>query len=94
MTRKQLRIESILILTLLFPNIRVYSIRHVCYFCNISLAGSGLKKCQVLILQAVLALAASWQSVECGDRSLTGLVIDSGDGVTPFNSCGKKILFS
>jgi len=35
-----------------------------------------------IAVQAVLALAASWQSVERGDRSLTGLVIDSGDGVT------------
>lgn len=32
--------------------------------------------------QAVLALAASWQSRDLNDRSLTGLVIDSGDGVT------------
>lgn len=35
-----------------------------------------------IAVQAVLALAASWQSRELSERSLTGLVIDSGDGVT------------
>ncbi|KAI6241176.1 Actin-related protein 3 [Aphelenchoides fujianensis] len=35
-----------------------------------------------IAVQAVLALAASWQSREVNQRSLTGLVIDSGDGVT------------
>jgi len=35
-----------------------------------------------IAVQAVLALAASWQSRDVGERSLTGLVIDSGDGVT------------
>lgn len=33
-------------------------------------------------MQAVLALAASWTSSKVQDRSLTGTVIDSGDGVT------------
>lgn len=33
-------------------------------------------------MQAVLALAASWTSSKVTDRSLTGTVIDSGDGVT------------
>ncbi|EGW10868.1 Actin-related protein 3B [Cricetulus griseus] len=33
-------------------------------------------------LQAVLALAASWTSRQVGERTLTGIVIDSGDGVT------------
>ena len=40
--------------------------------------------------QAVLALAASWTSRQVGDRTLTGTVIDSGDGVThviPVVSC-------
>jgi hypothetical protein len=32
--------------------------------------------------QAVLALAASWVKRKVGDRTLTGTVIDSGDGVT------------
>ncbi|XP_014680660.1 PREDICTED: actin-related protein 3-like, partial [Priapulus caudatus] len=32
--------------------------------------------------QAVLALAASWTSRQVGERTLTGCVIDSGDGVT------------
>ena len=35
-----------------------------------------------LLLQAVLALAASWTSVAKEKQTLTGTVIDSGDGVT------------
>ena len=35
-----------------------------------------------IAVQAVLALAASWTSRQVGDRTLTGTVIDSGDGVT------------
>lgn len=35
-----------------------------------------------IAVQAVLALAASWTSSKVQDRSLTGTVIDSGDGVT------------
>ena len=35
-----------------------------------------------IAVQAVLALAASWTSSKVTDRSLTGTVIDSGDGVT------------
>ncbi|CAJ0955038.1 unnamed protein product, partial [Mesorhabditis belari] len=35
-----------------------------------------------IAVQAVLALAASWQSRGVDQRSLTGLVVDSGDGVT------------
>ncbi|CAE1327867.1 ACTR3 [Acanthosepion pharaonis] len=35
-----------------------------------------------IAVQAVLALAASWTSRQVGDRTLTGAVIDSGDGVT------------
>src|SRR5690606_35869274 len=35
-----------------------------------------------IAVQAVLALAASWTSNKVADRSLTGTVIDSGDGVT------------
>lgn len=43
--------------------------------------------CQYFILvwffsKAVLALAASWTSRQVGERTLTGTVIDSGDGVT------------
>lgn len=40
--------------------------------------------------KAVLALAASWTSREVSQRTLTGTVIDSGDGVThviPVVSC-------
>ncbi|KAK1875406.1 Actin-related protein 3B [Dissostichus eleginoides] len=35
-----------------------------------------------IAVQAVLALAASWTSRQVGERTLTGVVIDSGDGVT------------
>ena len=35
-----------------------------------------------IAVQAVLALAASWTSKQVGERTLTGTVIDSGDGVT------------
>lgn len=35
-----------------------------------------------IAVQAVLALAASWIKRKPGDRTLTGMVIDSGDGVT------------
>lgn len=35
-----------------------------------------------IAVQAVLALAASWTSRPMGERTLTGIVIDSGDGVT------------
>jgi actin-related protein 3 len=35
-----------------------------------------------IAVQAVLALAASWTSRPIGERTLTGIVIDSGDGVT------------
>lgn len=35
-----------------------------------------------IAVQAVLALAASWTSNKVEERTLTGTVIDSGDGVT------------
>ena len=35
-----------------------------------------------IAVQAVLALAASWTSKAVKERTLTGTVIDSGDGVT------------
>jgi len=35
-----------------------------------------------IAVQAVLSLAASWTKRNVSDRSLTGVVIDSGDGVT------------
>ncbi|XP_043286252.1 actin-related protein 3 [Venturia canescens] len=35
-----------------------------------------------IAVQAVLALAASWTAKSVGDRVLTGIVVDSGDGVT------------
>ena len=35
-----------------------------------------------IAVQAVLALAASWTSRQVGDQTLTGMVIDGGDGVT------------
>ena len=37
---------------------------------------------QYIAVLAVLALAASWTSRQAGERTLTGTVIDSGDGVT------------
>jgi hypothetical protein len=41
-----------------------------------------------IAVQAVLALAASWTSSKVNERTLTGVVIDSGDGVT------RKLLHS
>lgn len=35
-----------------------------------------------IAVQAVLALAASWTSKQVNERTLTGCVVDSGDGVT------------
>jgi actin-related protein 3 len=35
-----------------------------------------------IAVQAVLALAASWTKKSVAERTLTGTVIDSGDGVT------------
>ena len=35
-----------------------------------------------IAVQAVLSLAASWTRRQVGERTLTGVVIDSGDGVT------------
>ncbi|KAI0279726.1 actin actin-like protein [Russula aff. rugulosa BPL654] len=40
-------------------------------------------------LLAVLALAASWSSNRVADRTLTGTVIDSGDGVTHVIPCAE-----
>lgn len=40
-------------------------------------------------MQAVLALAASWTSSKVTDRTLTGTVIDSGDGVTHVIPCAE-----
>lgn len=41
-----------------------------------------LPSLRYFLCQAVLALAASWTSRQQGERTLTGTVIDSGDGVT------------
>lgn len=35
-----------------------------------------------IAVQAVLALAASWTTRAMEERTLTGIVVDSGDGVT------------
>lgn len=46
-----------------------------------------------IAVQAVLALAASWTSSKVSEQTLTGTVVDSGDGVThvipvvSINSC-------
>ncbi len=45
-------------------------------------------------MQAVLALAASWTSSKVAERTLTGVVIDSGDGVTRESSSIPSILKS
>ena len=42
-----------------------------------------------IAVQAVLALAASWTSNKITDRTLTGTVIDSGDGVTHVIPCAE-----
>jgi actin-related protein 3 len=42
-----------------------------------------------IAVQAVLALAASWTSNQVTDRTLTGTVIDSGDGVTHVIPCAE-----
>jgi actin-related protein 3 len=42
-----------------------------------------------IAVQAVLALAASWASNRVTDRTLTGTVIDSGDGVTHVIPCAE-----
>jgi actin-related protein 3 len=42
-----------------------------------------------IAVQAVLALAASWTSTRVSDRTLTGTVIDSGDGVTHVIPCAE-----
>lgn len=50
-------------------------------FCRVCLVLCYLRFC-FLFCKAVLALAASWTSRQVGERTLTGTVIDSGDGVT------------
>jgi len=42
-----------------------------------------------IAVQAVLALAASWTSNKVSSRTLTGTVIDSGDGVTHVIPCAE-----
>ncbi|KZT73167.1 actin-related protein Arp3 [Daedalea quercina L-15889] len=42
-----------------------------------------------IAVQAVLALAASWTSSRVNERTLTGTVIDSGDGVTHVIPCAE-----
>ncbi|KIJ41966.1 hypothetical protein M422DRAFT_209110 [Sphaerobolus stellatus SS14] len=42
-----------------------------------------------IAVQAVLALAASWTSNKVASRTLTGTVIDSGDGVTHVIPCAE-----
>ena len=44
-----------------------------------------------IAVQAVLALAASWTSSKVQDRTLTGVVIDSGDGVTREQITGRPV---
>ncbi|KAJ3195031.1 Actin- protein 3 [Irineochytrium annulatum] len=51
------------------------------YTAEIFFESFGIKGLYIGV-QAVLALAASWTSSKMADRTLTGTVIDSGDGVT------------
>ena len=46
-----------------------------------------------IAVQAVLALAASWTSSKVEEQTLTGTVIDSGDGVTHVIPVVKYSLF-
>lgn len=46
-----------------------------------------------IAVQAVLALSASWKSRPLHERILTGLVVDSGDGVTHIIPVVSRHLF-
>jgi len=46
-----------------------------------------------IAVQAVLALCASWKSRPLHERILTGLVVDSGDGVTHIIPVVSILLF-
>jgi len=55
----------------------------VCFFFNLEIMFESFNVPGLYIaVQAVLALAASWTSRPMAERTLTGVVIDSGDGVT------------
>jgi hypothetical protein len=53
-----------------------------CRFSDSTRGGQMLTLDRYIAVQAVLALAASWTSSKVAERTLTGVVIDSGDGVT------------
>lgn len=67
--------ESTIHLKLKYSSEIFFSINSLCLF---------LFSCRsyFFLSKAVLALAASWTSRQVGERTLTGTVIDSGDGVT------------
>lgn len=57
------------------------------YSISLTIAGldflnKGTDSPRYIAVQAVLALAASWTSTKVSEHTLTGVVIDSGDGVT------------
>ena len=54
---------------------------YVCLFSEIMFESFNVPGLYIAV-QAVLSLAASWASRQVTERSLTGTVIDSGDGVT------------
>lgn len=64
--------------------VRCSGLLHVQVLCYLidSLNSQSWPEMMLFPFQAVLALAASWTSRQVGERTLTGTVIDSGDGVT------------
>jgi actin-related protein len=60
--------------------IKVYT-KYICFVSEIMFESFNVPGLYIAV-QAVLALAASWASRPVGERTLTGIVVDSGDGVT------------
>lgn len=60
--------------------IKVYT-SYTCFVSEIMFESFNVPGLYIAV-QAVLALAASWASRSVSERTLTGIVVDSGDGVT------------